>query len=108
MIHPNLSKAISDSNKKRIGKNHPLWGKSHSLKTKKKMSIARKNRQKDGPSAEPSWSGGILKSDGYVTWSKAKIHYCNGNGADNRIKNLLLMTKSDHTKYHNEKRYSNA
>jgi len=86
-----------------------------------------------GP-AHPFWKGGIKKSNGYILIKKPEhpfsycngyvpehrlvmeeklgryltkqedIHHINGNRSDNRIENLVIITRYHHSQIHNGKK----
>lgn len=106
------------SNVKR-GEKNPNYGKHFSKETKKKMSLIRQREQ------NPNWKGGKRISNGYYLIRSNKkcvlehrlvmekhlgrklksteiIHHLNGNKLDNRINNLVLTTREEHTRFFNQ------
>lgn len=103
-------------------------GIKHTKKTKKKISVSKKGQ--GAGSKNPAWIGGRIKSSGYILiyspnhpnrnkdkyvyehrlimekhlnrylTKKEHVHHKNGISDDNRIKNLGLLTESEHHKIH--------
>jgi hypothetical protein len=98
-----------------------MTGKKHSLETREKMSISHKSLF---GSDNPVWKGGrYINSEGYVfirvnnSYKKEHrvvmeehlkrslnkqehVHHINGNKEDNNIKNLIVLSPSEHSTLH--------
>lgn len=48
----------------------------------------------------------ILENTGRVVTPKEVVHHINGDSSDNRLKNLHVMTRSEHGKLHQPRDYS--
>ena len=104
---------------KRIGHPRGMLGKKHSIKAREQMSISQTG------SKNPKWKGGKrIDNKGYFRISLGKgirryehdlimenkigrrikkgeiVHHIDGNGQNNKIENLKLLTTSQHRKIH--------
>lgn len=114
--HPNLNKK---------GELSYMYGRKHSSSTKERMSFAQKKVAEHKRKYRKSHTDGYVliyeptnpKSDrcGYVLEHRAVVekhigryltpdeivHHINGNKSDNRIENLVITTRGEHAKTHN-------
>lgn len=89
---------------RQTGKNHPMYGKKHTIETRKKMSTARKNRPPHSEETKRKMSGSHIghevsdETRKKLSESIVMHHYL--YDGDNPLANTIPMTRYEHLRMH--------